>query len=108
MGRKKKRNQEAGLIHHVAGRLGCSDRELFVRAYRQWYGHSPGQAELECCLDLFACRGEIPFWVRGFVRNYLGRPTRRRGFCHRRDLPKRAIEGLLLIAALELLSYLSI
>jgi len=83
-----RKTQEQVVIRHLCELRGHGEEELFALAYRQWYASWPGTAELESILRRYRRFGEIPFWIRKFLRNHPGcrLPDSVR---YRRDYPLR-------------------
>ena len=52
--------------------LGVSEFEVFRCAYESWYDHSASDAFIEDYFVPYMFHGEVPFWVRSFIRHALG------------------------------------
>ncbi len=76
-------NSDRIQVIQTANALGVSEFGVFERAYRDWYREDAETRTLEFHFVNYLFYGNIPFWVRHYVR----------GFCeeHRRQDAARAL-----------------
>lgn len=55
----------------VAHLLGISEFEVFLAAYRHWYGNNGDAISIENSFSTYIFEGEIPFWTRHFCHRVL-------------------------------------
>ena len=48
-----------------------SDYQVFVDAFRDWYGHEPRQHGLEKVFGEYLKSGDLPHYVRHYARQYV-------------------------------------
>jgi hypothetical protein len=58
-------------LHLTAAALEVSEYQVFLRAYRDWYGDEPRERLIDASFGSYLRKGEIPVWVRHFARRYL-------------------------------------
>ena len=95
----------ADQVTAAAGRLEISERDLFLLAYRRWFGREPDAAVLERSFAACMFRGEVPPWVRHYARDVLAAPrigpaeARRLGLDRLPEPPPVPRHGRLVVAA---------
>jgi hypothetical protein len=62
---------DAFLITKMA--LGISEYELFIEAYRDWYGDNPNSKRIDALFGRYLHNMDLPFFVRHYARHYLDR-----------------------------------
>lgn len=62
---------DAFLITKMA--LGISEYQLFIEAYRDWYGEKPHNRRIDTLFGSYLHTLELPFFVRHYARHYLDR-----------------------------------
>lgn len=88
MWRKRAGENDRQQVGCVAGLLGKSDLEIFSMAYQKWYSKDPGFAQLECHFQPYLTEGEVPYWVRSYVRGILTQHWPETHKQRRRDWPQ--------------------
>jgi len=48
-----------------------SDYQIFLDAYRDWYGHDPAENRLESRFGDYLNTGDLPHFVRQYARRYV-------------------------------------
>ena len=61
-------SEQVGFIAHLKG---VSEFELFKMAWNDWHRDRATDRTVEPAFDLFLARGEVPPWVRGYIRREL-------------------------------------
>ena len=51
--------------------LGVSEYQLFIDAYREWYGHEPNPRTVDALFGEYLRSGELPPFVRHFARRFV-------------------------------------
>ncbi len=51
--------------------LQVSDYQMFIEAYRSWYGHAPDPIKVEAFFKCYLYDTELPYFVRHFARNFI-------------------------------------
>ncbi len=51
--------------------LGVSEYQLFIDAYRDWYGHEPGTRTIDAEFGEYLRSNELPLYVRHFARRFV-------------------------------------
>ena len=88
---------------HVTAELSeSSEYQVFVDAYRAWYGRQPQTCEIEALFGAYLRSGQLPAFVRHFTRRYLAdHPEQLAARTARYQASQKAdIVALLLIAAM--------
>ena len=63
-------NSDRIQVIQTANALGVSEFGVFERAYRDWYREAPETRTLEFHFVNYLFYGNIPFWVRHYVRRF--------------------------------------
>jgi hypothetical protein len=66
----KTSNTDRIQVIQTASALGVSEFGVFERAYRSWYREDAETRALESHFVTYLFHGNIPFWVRHYVREY--------------------------------------
>ncbi|MDX1764371.1 MAG: hypothetical protein R3231_08630 [bacterium] len=74
MKKDKDKNQDVDMVGFVARQMDLGDFDFFMRAYAEWYGEEPTEAEIEPYFKKYLLNSVAPFWVRHYARNYLNDP----------------------------------
>jgi hypothetical protein len=53
--------------------LGISEYQLFIEAYRDWYGDKPHHKRIDALFGRYLHTMDLPFFVRHYARHYLDR-----------------------------------
>ncbi len=89
----------------VSARFEISEHEVFLLAYRHWFGREPEKGALAPIFDAYLWRRVTPLWVRSFARDALALdfgdgPALRRLGLERSDAPAAPPRhGRLIVAA---------
>jgi len=65
--------RDDGMVRAAAGLLRQPEFAFFRLAWRRWYGHEPGDAEIEPHFMLYLYRRRVPVWVRHLAREVVAR-----------------------------------
>ncbi|MCP5419347.1 MAG: hypothetical protein H6970_08350 [Gammaproteobacteria bacterium] len=58
-------------LHVTAVALELSEYQVFLHAYRDWFGDEPREQQIDASFGSYLRKGEIPIWVRHFARCFL-------------------------------------
>ena len=103
--RVKAEDGSADQVIAAAGRLEIGESDLFLLAYRRWFGRDPEEQVLEQRFAAYMFRGVVPLWVRHYARDVLaphriGRAEARRlGLDRLPGTPPAPRHGRLVVAA---------
>lgn len=77
MKRRRSEPMDPYLVGFAAKQMGMGEFQLFMKAYRAWYGEEPTEAMIEPYFKRYMTNSVAPFWVRHHARAYINNPDLR-------------------------------
>lgn len=70
---QKNKPTDVQLVYKTAAWLEISEFQVFSDAWQAWFNEVPSEKRIEPFFVNFLDNGDVPFWVRNYVRTTLNR-----------------------------------